>query len=986
MRSLRAVVSAIGLSVAIITTVSAPIGYFVIGYSNLASVLYFQADLNSRYLAKYIYGHDTLWQYQRARLAELLEQDNVNNDVVRKRVFDSDGVLVLDEGAHQASPVIVQTSPTVVGGAVVGRVEIETSLRTLLWETGQVGLLSFLLGFGVFLAVRVLPLKVLDQTLGRLESTNRQLDGAVNNIIQGLAMFDASGRMVVCNRRYIEMYRLSPDVAKPGSNLRDLVRHRKDAGTFLGDVEEYCAALETAIAQGKAATLIAELPDGRSIQVVSGPMTGGGWVATHEDVTERHRLLQARQQADSLIREQKFHLDSALNNMCHGLCMFDAEARIVLFNRRYVEMMELSAETLIGLSLPELLKRRKASGHFTGDAELFFASVMEAVRAGKPTTRIMETYDGRALRVIDQPVAGGGWVAAFEDITEQRRVERERDRNRHFLELIIENVPATIFVKQASDRRYVLVNRAGEKFWGMPRAEIIGKTSSEVFPNSEAKLIAARDDELLQSGQPAFTEREISTPGGVKRTIASRRLIIHDEDGKSKYLLGVVEDITEQKQAAARIAHLAHYDALTDLPNRVLLRERLEHEVTYAGRGAQLAVLYLDLDHFKGINDTLGHSPGDALLKAVAGQLQSCLRPSDMIARLGGDEFAVVQAPLDHPTDAATLAQRLREAVTQTSYDLDGHQVVIDLSIGIALFPTDGTDVDQLLKSADMALYGAKSDGRGTFHYFQPEMDARMKKRRTLEVDLRKALAGHQFELHYQPILDLRTDGIACCEALLRWHHPERGLISPADFIPVAEETGLIIPIGEWVLRQACADAAKWRNDIKVAVNLSPAQFRNQALLQVVIGSLAASGLSPGRLELEITESVLLQKNDKTLEMLHELRGMGVRIAMDDFGTGYSSLSYLRSFPFDKIKIDQSFIRDLLSSSDSPKIVESVIRLARSLNMAVTAEGVELKQQLDVLREMDCTEMQGFLFSTPRPVEEILPLVAEKPVNARRSA
>jgi len=986
MRSLRAVVSAIGLSVAIITTVSAPIGYFVIGYSNLASVLYFQADLNSRYLAKYIYGHDALWQYQHHRLAELLEQDNVNNNAVRKRVFDSDGVLVLDKGPHQASPVIVQTSPTVVGGAVVGHVEVEASLRTLLWETGQVGLLSFLLGFGMFLAVRVLPLKVLDQTLGRLESTNRQLDAAVSNITQGLVMFDASGRMVVCNRRYIEMYRLSPDTAKPGLSIRDVIGLREDAGTFLGDVEEYCTGLETAIAQGKTATTIVELPDGRSIQIVNRPMIGGGWVATHEDVSERHRLLQAQQQADMRIREQKFQLDSALNNMCHGLCMFDAEARIVFFNRRYVEMMELSAETLIGLSLLELFKRRKASGHFAGDPEQFFASVMEAVRTGKQTTQIMETYDGRALRVIDTPVAGGGWVAAFEDITEQRRLERERDRNRHFLELIIENVPATIFVKQASDRRYILVNRAGEKFWGIPRAEIIGKTSNEVFPSSEATLIAARDDELLQTGQPAFDEREFSTPAGVTRTIASRRLIIHDQDGKSKYLLGVVEDITEQKRAAARIAHLAHYDALTDLPNRVLLRERLEHELAYAGRGGQLAVLYLDLDHFKGTNDTLGHSTGDALLKAVAGRLQSCLRPSDLIARLGGDEFAIVQAPLDHLTDAAILAQRLREAVTQTFFDIDGHQVVIDLSIGIALSPTDGTDVDQLLKSADMALYGAKSDGRGTFRYFQPEMDARMKKRRSLEVDLRKALAGREFELHYQPLLDLRKNEISGCEALLRWHHPERGLIPPAEFIPVAEETGLIIPIGEWVLRQACADAEKWRNDIKVAVNLSPAQFRNQALLQVVIGSLAASGLSPGRLELEITESVLLQNNDRTLEMLHELRGMGVRIAMDDFGTGYSSLSYLRSFPFDKIKIDRSFIRDLVSSADSSKIVESVIRLARSLNMTVTAEGVELKQQMEVLRDMDCTEMQGFLFSAARPVEEILPLVAKKPMDVRRSA
>jgi predicted signal transduction protein with EAL and GGDEF domain len=309
--------------------------------------------------------------------------------------------------------------------------------------------------------------------------------------------------------------------------------------------------------------------------------------------------------------------------------------------------------------------------------------------------------------------------------------------------------------------------------------------------------------------------------------------------------------------------------------------------------------------------------------------------------------------------------------VTQKPYELNGHQVVIDVSIGIALSPNDGTDSDQLLKSADMAMSGAKSEGRGTYRYFEPEMDARMKTRRTLEVDLRKALINGEFELHYQPLVNLQNNEVSGCEALLRWHHPERGMISPAEFIPVAEETGLIVSIGEWVLRQACAEAATWPDGVKVAVNLSPVQFRNQALTQVVISTLAASGLSPHRLELEITESVLLQNNEATFGMLHQLRELGVRIAMDDFGTGYSSLSYLRSFPFDKIKIDRCFINDLSKKVDSLAIVRAVVGLASSLNMVTTAEGVETQQQMEIVRALGCTEMQGYFFSRPKPAAEI---------------
>ena len=555
---------------------------------------------------------------------------------------------------------------------------------------------------------------------------------------------------------------------------------------------------------------------------------------------------------------------------------------------------------------------------------------------------------------------GGGWVATYEDVTEQRRTERDRDRNRAFLDLIIDNVPSAIFVKSVVDRKYVLVNSAGEQFWGISREAMIGKTATEVFPEAEAEMIEARDDELLRSGTPLFDEREILTSHGGVRSISSRRLTIRGQSDEAQYVLGVVDDVTERKAAAAKIARLAHYDPLTGLPNRTLFREQLERELSFVRRGAQLAVLYLDLDHFKGINDTLGHPAGDELLMAVTGRLRSCLRESDLIARLGGDEFAIVQTQLQHPKDAEILAQRLREAVTNVPYDLDGHQTTTDMSIGIALSPADGTEIDELIKHADLALYGAKAEGRANYRYFEPAMNARMKRRRGLEIDLRSALANGEFELHYQPLINLATEAIVGCEALLRWHHPERGMIPPLDFIPVAEETGLINAIGDWVLRRACAEAMNWPDHVSVAVNVSPMQFRNPGLALAVVGSLAASGLPARRLELEVTESVLMQNNDATLATLHQIRNLGVRISMDDFGTGYSSLSYLRSFPFDKIKIDRSFIGDLAKGDNAVAIVQAILDLAKSLKMTTTAEGVETADQQRLLQAAGCNEMQGF--------------------------
>jgi diguanylate cyclase (GGDEF)-like protein len=430
------------------------------------------------------------------------------------------------------------------------------------------------------------------------------------------------------------------------------------------------------------------------------------------------------------------------------------------------------------------------------------------------------------------------------------------------------------------------------------------------------------------------------------------------------------EDITERRQSEVRIAHMAHHDALTDLPNRVLLRDRLDAALVRVRRGEQLAVHYLDLDHFKSTNDSLGHSVGDELLKAVADRLRGCLRETDTIARLGGDEFAIIQTAIDQPTDAAILARRVREALT-APYQLADHQILADVSIGISIAPNDGTGSDQLLKQADMALYRAKSDGRGTFRFFEAEMDARVKARRMLELDLRKALANDEFELHYQPLVNLERNAVSGCEALLRWHHPERGMISPNDFIPIAEETGLIVKIGEWAMRKACAEAATWPDDITVAVNVSPIQFREPTLVLTVVNALAAAGLPARRLEIEITEAVLLRDNDATLSSLHQLRDLGVRVVMDDFGTGYSSLSYLRSFPFDKIKIDRSFIKDLSDGSDSAAIVQAITALATNLNITTTAEGTETVAQMDRIRSLGCTEMQGYLFSRPKSASDI---------------
>ncbi len=551
----------------------------------------------------------------------------------------------------------------------------------------------------------------------------------------------------------------------------------------------------------------------------------------------RIRALMAEQASShaSEIASQHARFEAALNNMVQGLCMFGADGRVLVHNRRFADMFGAPepearvAETLPAALLPEIeawAESGQGSGAFTRTLE-----------------------DGRVIEASQELMAGGGWVATFDDVTERRRAE-------------------------------------------------------------------------------------------------------------------------------AQLAHMARHDALTGLPNRLAFREQMERALAQARRGGGLAVLCLGLDHFKAINDTLGHPVGDALLRAVAQRLVETTREADLVVRLGGDEFAVIQSAAVQPTEAKALGERL-VAMLAAPFEIEGHAISMGASVGIAVTSGGAATADGLLMSADLALHRAKADGRGVYRFFEQEMDARMQARRLLEIDLRRAIAEEEFTVFYQPLVTTQTGAVSGFEALVRWPHPARGMVSPGEFIPLAEEIGLIAQIGSFVLKRACRDAAGWPGHVKVAVNLSPLQFRNLRLGDEVAAALASSGLPAERLELEITESMLLQDSEATLSILHEIRALGVRVSMDDFGTGYSSLGYLRLFPFDKIKIDQSFVRNLHVGRDSLAIIRAVVTLGRSLGIGVVAEGVETQEQFETLRLEGCHQVQGYLFSRPKPAEAVPGLIEQ---------
>ncbi len=677
-------------------------------------------------------------------------------------------------------------------------------------------------------------------------------------------------------------------------------------------------------------------------------------------------------------------LEEAINNLSLGLIVFDNKREVVFCNKRYTEIYGLSSDQVKpGTPTRELIQHRLNLGlKVPSKPDDYIRERVEG--AVVPGTTVHEFTDGRIIAYTAYPMPDGGGMATHDDITGREELsarlkmlyelgkqqeENLRIRNLQF-DTAINNMSQGLCFFDAVQRLIVCNDRYVEMYGlspdrvrpGTPLAEIVDmRFEAGSFP-------AMSRDEYLQwrasiavSAKP--TESIVELRNG--RTFKIRHRPMPDLGWVATH-----EDITEQRMSEVKIEYMAHHDSLTGLANRVLLNERLERAISVIDREEMVAVHHLDLDQFKAVNDTFGHPVGDKLLKIVADRLRGLVRETDTIARMGGDEFVIVQPFIADPADATALAQRIITLMSEP-YSIDGHQAVIGASIGIAVGPGDGSGADKLLRNADLALYRAKGDGRGTFRFFEPAMDLQMQTRRIMERDLRKALPAGEFELYYQPVVNLANSEISGFEALIRWNHPERGLVSPAAFIPLAEETGFIVPLGEWVIRQACATAAQWPGDLRVAVNISAVQFRNPGLMQVVVGALAASGLDPTRLEIEITETVLLHNKEATLAVLHQLRALGIRIAMDDFGTGYSSLTYLQCFPFDKIKIDRSFVKDITENSGSLNIVRAVAALARGMGMMATAEGVETREQLDQITSEGCTEMQGFLFSQPIPAHEI---------------
>jgi len=833
----------------------------------------------------------------------------------------------------------------------------------------------------------------LQKALAESHETQMRLDAALNTMSQGLVMCDAEANVVVVNSEYVRMYNLSPEDIKPGMSLGDLFRLRMASGNlplpvhYDGTTEDYISYVLGKIDPDRTYESTTTLRDGRQVVVTNRPMAQGGWVATHQDVTTLLQNERKIQEALEKSREAHVRLDAAINNMSQGLVMCDAEGRVVVVNNKYIEMYGLSPDVVKpGCTFPELMEHRAATGGLAADPQAYSDSVMARVARDRSFDMQARTPAGREIMIHNRPVPGGGWLATHQDITDQKQAARQLDETRHFLDTIIENAPIAIVVKDATTLRVVLVNRAYEELIGRDQSELVGKTAHDIYEPTRASYIMRVDRERIDSALGRTrNELLLVTADGKHRDVASTSFVVRDIEGKPQYLIVAIEDITERKITEARIAHMAHHDALTNLPNRVLLHDRLKDMLSACSAEAPLAVLYLDLDHFKRVNDTLGHLVGNELLKVVAERLRNCLGENDFVARLSGDEFLIVHTGARTSAEAAAFAQTVREEVA-APISLDGNQIFADLSIGIALAPEHGTDSAQLMKYADMALYAAKSDGRGTFCFFEPAMSARMNARRELELDLRKAIKNGELELYYQPLVSLESDKIGGFEALMRWQHPQRGAIAPAEFIPVAEETGLIGAIGDWALRTACFEAAHWPNEAKVAVNVSPVQFKNSNLSFNVAGILAASGLSPRRLEIEITEAVLMDDSDTTRETLHLLHDLGVRIAMDDFGTGYSSLSYLRSFPFDKIKIDRSFISDLCENEDSIAIVRSIASLANSLNITTTAEGVENEAQLEWVRLLGCTEAQGYLFGRPKRGADLADYFKEGDGRSRSAA
>ncbi|MER9426806.1 EAL domain-containing protein [Mesorhizobium sp. M0317] len=686
-----------------------------------------------------------------------------------------------------------------------------------------------------------------------------------------------------------------------------------------------------------------------------------------------------RQIADEL-RHQNERFSAAVENMSHGLCMFDADERMIICNGNYISIFSLDAKIVRpGIAFLDILKHSVDIGVASQSAEDLYAIRKPYIERAQASTYEEILSDGRIVSITHRPLASGGWVSIYEDITEQRRAEQELKEQHRRFDAALANMSQGLLMYDAEGTLIVRNQRFLDLYKVTPddfplgmsqRALLEQMVRLRIYPSMDIDGEIANTRASLQAGEERSTDRSLAD---------GRTLLVARRPLTGGGWVATFEDITERRRAEERMSHLAHYDTLTDLPNRSMFRERLDQAM--AG-DTPLAIFSLDLDRFKAVNDTWGHPAGDWLLKCVAERLRHSLRSdTDVVARLGGDEFAILQFNPKGATDAEQLAKRIVAVVSQPFRD-KGRDMHVGISLGIALYPGDGKDADTLLKNADMALYSGKSEGRNVYRFFEPGMDALVRARLALETDLETALKRREFVLEFQPITNIASGKIVGAESLMRWNSPTRGLVAPDNFIAAAEDSGLIIPLGEWALKQACSVAAGWPPGMRIAVNVSAVQIRSADFARSVISALAVSGVPASRLELEITETVLMDESETVLKTLRQLRELGIRIALDDFGTGYSSLGYLRRFPVDKIKIDRSFIHDI-DNKDTAAIVRTIIGLGAELGITVTAEGVETEAQLDILRKAGCVEAQGFLIGMPSKAADMARLLKTRAASRR---
>jgi diguanylate cyclase (GGDEF)-like protein/PAS domain S-box-containing protein len=788
---------------------------------------------------------------------------------------------------------------------------------------------------------------------------------ALNTLSHGVVMTDARKRIVFCNNRYLEIYGLARSDIARGMTGPELAELRRERGLLDVGVEDFYA--HAASPEG----LVTELPDGRSIQVRYFLLPNGGSIATHEDCSEQRKL--SRQLAST-----KQFLESVLDNvpMCVAAKSIE-DGRYIFANRAFERFSRFSRDKIVGKRAEDIFTAGTAAGIEAADDAALHAAGGQ-FRSEIIVERGSEQRTLASNRVIardhnDQPEF---LIALFDDVTDRKSLSKELENSKKFLELVVDNIPVSLIVERVSDGKYLLANRSAEAILNRRREDATGLTSADIFNPKEAKLIIARDEAAIRKRGLLTEEHPISTKDGL-RLFLTRRMTVLDEAGEPQYLIKTHEDVTDRRQTESRMAHMAYHDGLTDLPNRAAFLQALAQMIeACAGTDEEFAVLSVDLDGLKEVNDVFGHAIGDKLLIEVSRRIQAAAR-GGVVSRLSGDEFGLI---IDgkQPAAGRALAEQLAEAISD-EFVIDGKSVRTGITTGISVFPHNGGDAASLLANAGAALFRAKAKSRGSISVYEPEMDQQIRDRRALHQDLSLAIKNGELSLHYQPQAasghTVASSEIIGFEALARWLHPVRGYVPPSDFIPLAEESGLIVEMGEWILRQACREAASWPLPLQIAINLSPAQFMHGDVVGLVHSILLETGLAPGRLELEITEGVLIEDFDRGLALLRRLKSLGVRVSMDDFGSGYSSLSYLQAFPFDKIKIDRAFVMNLGRNPQSASIVRAVIGLGHGLEMSIVAEGVETQEQLSFLAEEGCDAVQGYFIGKPAPIGQYFALV-----------